>query len=98
MRYLLPPPLNTLPPLPFLSPHTTQEQFTLARFFTFPAPVNAAESRLHACIASFLVVAASALSLVRGFHWIWVYMAYGYAARTLCGPRLDPQVRFLLVK
>lgn len=72
---------------------TSQEGLTVRRFFTFPSPINSAESRLHACLCTLLVAAALALSWFTGSHWLWVYVAYGYMARALCGPRVDPQVR-----
>ncbi|CAM9784203.1 unnamed protein product [Pylaiella littoralis] len=73
----------------------TQDGLTLKRFFSFPSPINSAESRLHACLASALIPVAVYLSWV-GVPWLWVFIAYGYLARILCGPRLDPQAFFVL--
>ncbi|CAM9701263.1 unnamed protein product, partial [Hapterophycus canaliculatus] len=68
-----------------------QEELTVPEFFTFPSPVDAIESRLHAFLTVLLVVAAVALSISLRFPWLWLYLIYGFLMRSLCGPRLDPQ-------
>lgn len=60
-------------------------------FFSFPNPINNAESRLHGCLATLYVPMASILAW-QGVPWLWVWITFGYTARVLCGPRLDPQV------
>lgn len=60
-------------------------------FFRFPSPVDALESRLHAAMTIVVSIPAALLSFL-GFPWLWLYLVYGFLARCLCGPRLDPQV------
>lgn len=70
---------------------TAQDALTVREFFKFPSPVDAIESRLHAMTLLFSVSAAL-LSILLGFPWLWLYLTYGFLARSLCGPRVDPQV------
>ncbi|CAM9298781.1 unnamed protein product [Phaeothamnion confervicola] len=69
---------------------------TLRQFFTFPSPVNAAESRLHNACTCFLIVGGLALAYWADFIWVLVYLLYGFLARVACGPRLDPQAFLVL--
>lgn len=66
---------------------------TARQFFTFPSPVNAAESRLHQGLVACLVALSCSLTYFYGIPWLWLYITYGFLMRSLCGPRLDPQVR-----
>ena len=68
----------------------------MQEFFRFPSPVDAIESRLHAAMTILVAIPAALLSVLPGFPWLWLYLTYGFLARCLCGPRLDPQVRRLL--
>ncbi|CAM9678536.1 unnamed protein product [Ectocarpus fasciculatus] len=72
-----------------------QDGLTMKTFFSFPSPVNNAESRLHACFTTLYMPLATYLAW-RGVPWMWVCVTYGYTARVLCGPRLDPQAFFVL--
>lgn len=69
-----------------------QKELTAWQFFTFPSPVDSIESRLHAFLCLVVAVFAGLLSALLDFHWVWLYLVYGFFARTLFGPRLDPQV------
>lgn len=89
LSLLTPPPPNRHPEM--------KDGLTLKTFFSFPSPVNSAESRLHACLATFLVPAACFFA-AKGVPWLWAFIAYGFAARVACGPRLDPSVRAWLLR
>lgn len=69
----------------------------MRRFFSFPNPVDSAESRLNAMLVTFLVPLACYLVEWRGIPWLWAFIAYGFMARVACGPRLDPSVRGVLI-
>ncbi|CAN0406798.1 unnamed protein product, partial [Discosporangium mesarthrocarpum] len=69
---------------------------TLREFFTFPSPVNSAESRLHNMLVSVLVLVASCLAYYYSSPWAFVVINYGFLARAVCGPRLDPQAFLVL--
>ncbi|CAG8544641.1 4714_t:CDS:10 [Ambispora leptoticha] len=69
---------------------------SLKEFFTFPSPVNEAESRLHNFCTSFLVPAATALAVFCNFPYLYFYILYGFFARVVAGPRLDPQAFIVL--
>ena len=54
--------------------------------FSFPDPVNEKAARTVAAG----VAAASALTLLTGWHWLLLAIAYGFVARVLTGPTLSP--------
>src|SRR5260221_10058446 len=54
--------------------------------FSFPNPVNEVSARLVAGV----VVALSTLTIVTGWKWLIVPLAYGFVARVLTGPKLSP--------
>lgn len=58
----------------------------MARFFTFPNPVNEVAARAVAAG----VVAMSGLYLVTGHPAVLVVLAYGFVARVASGPRFSP--------
>jgi hypothetical protein len=69
---------------------------TFAKFFTFPNPVFLPESRMHGALSFLLFAISVSINYYYDFPYIWWYLAYGYIARTLCGPRLDTQAWFVL--
>jgi hypothetical protein len=64
----------------------------MGALFTFPNPVNEKAARVVAGV----VAAASALTLVTGWHWLLVPIAYGFVARVLTGPTLSPLGRLAM--
>jgi hypothetical protein len=58
----------------------------VARFFSFPNPVNEVSARL---VAGGVVLLAAA-AIVSGQGWLVAGIAYGFVARVLAGPRLSP--------
>jgi len=60
-----------------------------AEFFSFPSPINLAESRLHNIVNCVLITVALALDFWLDFPWLYFYIVYGYIARVFAGPRLD---------
>ena len=58
----------------------------VARFFSFPNPVNEVSARL---VAGGVVLLA-ATAIVSGQSWLVAAIAYGFVARVLSGPRLSP--------
>ena len=53
---------------------------------TFPNPVNEKAARTVAAG----VLALSALTLITGWYWLTIPLAYGFWARVLTGPTLSP--------
>eukprot|EP00903_Cladosiphon_okamuranus_P020809 g19114.t1 len=72
------------------------DSLTVQEFFRFPSPVDAIESRLHAALTVLISIPATLLSAFLGFPWLWLYLNYGFLARCLCGPRVDPQAFLVL--
>ncbi len=58
----------------------------MASFFSFPNPVNDVAART---VAAGVIVMAS-VALATHQLWLTIPLAYGFAARTACGPRLSP--------
>jgi hypothetical protein len=56
------------------------------RLLGFPHPVNEKAARAVAAGVALLSLA----TLVTGWHWLLVVLAYGFWARVLTGPRLSP--------
>jgi ABC-type phosphate/phosphonate transport system permease subunit len=54
--------------------------------FAFPNPVNEKAARVVAAG----VVLLAAVTLVSGWYWLLVPLAYGFVARVLAGPTLSP--------
>jgi hypothetical protein len=69
---------------------------SLKEFFTFPTPINEAESRLHQCLSTFQMLLCLVLEWGTGYWYGYLYILYGYFVRTLCGPRLCPNAWFVL--
>jgi hypothetical protein len=53
---------------------------------SFPNPVNEKAARIVAAV----VAVASAATLISGWYWLLVPIAYGFVARVLTGPTLSP--------
>jgi hypothetical protein len=53
---------------------------------SFPNPVNERAARVVAGV----VAVASAITLIFGWYWLLVPIAYGFVARVLTGPTLSP--------
>lgn len=58
----------------------------LREFFSFPDPVNEISARLVAAG----VVLLSVATIVSGWRWLTLVIAYGFVARVLTGPTLSP--------
>lgn len=58
--------------------------------FTFPNPVN--EKAARAVAAGVLLIGLT--TLITGWWWLTVPLAYGFIARVLSGPRLSPLGQF----
>lgn len=59
---------------------------TIGPIFSFHNPVNEVAARM---VAS-MVVELSLATIISGFEWLSVALAYGFAARVLTGPTLSP--------
>jgi hypothetical protein len=66
--------------------------WTRKNFFTFPHPVNVVDARIHALCTMTGVTLHCALMYFADFPYMYIWLGYGFLARTLCGPRIDPQV------
>ena len=73
-----------------------RNDITLREFFSFPSPINLLESRLNNLSSAILIAISVLLTYVYDFKWLSFYIIYGFTARTLCGPRIDPQAFFTL--
>jgi hypothetical protein len=64
----------------------------IARFFSFPNPVNELAARTVAGGVFALTVLTLTLALTLGTGWLWLSapLAYGFIARALTGPRFSP--------
>jgi hypothetical protein len=58
----------------------------MREFFSFPNPVNDKAARTVAAV----VLAGVILTLITGWYWLLVPIAYGFWARVLAGPKLSP--------
>jgi hypothetical protein len=58
----------------------------MSGLFSFPHPVNEKAARTVAAV----VAAISLVTLLTGWHWLLVPLAYGFCARVLTGPTLSP--------
>eukprot|EP00611_Tribonema_gayanum_P028267 TRINITY_DN7217_c0_g1_i1.p1 TRINITY_DN7217_c0_g1~~TRINITY_DN7217_c0_g1_i1.p1 ORF type:complete len:404 (-),score=93.26 TRINITY_DN7217_c0_g1_i1:350-1510(-) len=72
------------------------DKVSLDKFFTFPSPINDAESRCHNVLTALIIIVANLLAYFADFPYLFIYLLYGFVARTLCGPRLDPQALLVL--
>ena len=64
----------------------------MAGLFSFPNPVNEKAARVVAAV----VAVAAAITLVSGWYWLLVPIAYGFVARVLTGPTLSPLGRLAM--
>jgi hypothetical protein len=64
----------------------------MAALFAFPNPVNEKAARVVAAV----VAVAAAVTLVTGWYWLLVPIAYGFVARALTGPTLSPLGRIAM--
>jgi len=62
----------------------------VAKFFSFPNPVNDAAARTVALG----VVATATVTFVTGWTWLLVPLTYGFLARVLAGPKISPLGQF----
>jgi hypothetical protein len=58
----------------------------MKNFFSFPNPVNDKAARTVAGV----VLVGVILTLVTGWYWLLIPIAYGFWARVLTGPKLSP--------
>jgi hypothetical protein len=65
---------------------------TMSALLSFPNPVNEKAARVVAGV----VAVASAITLLSGWYWLLVPIAYGFVARVLTGPTLSPLGRFAM--
>ncbi len=63
----------------------------MAKFFSFPHPVNEISARL---VAAGVVVLSTAIVLGHQ-HWMIALLAYGFVARVLAGPKISPLGRLV---
>lgn len=72
-------------------------QSKIEPFCSFPSSVNVAESRISNIVNGVVLVGiALLLDVYCNFPFVYIYIAYGYFVRCLCGPRLDPNAFFVL--
>jgi len=64
----------------------------MADLFSFPNPVNEKAARVVAAV----VAVAAAVTLLSGWYWLLVPIAYGFVARVLTGPTLSPLGRLAM--
>jgi hypothetical protein len=58
----------------------------MREFFSFPNPVNDKAARTVASVVLIAVI----VTLVSGWYWLLIPVAYGFWARVLTGPKLSP--------
>lgn len=58
----------------------------MRQFFSFPNPVNEKAARTVAGVVLIGVI----VTLVTGWYWLLIPIAYGFWARVLTGPKLSP--------
>lgn len=73
-----------------------KNNITIKRFFSFPDPINEAESRLHNICSSLLFIISFISDRILHFPYLYILLIYGYFTRILCGPKIDPQAFFVL--
>lgn len=70
---------------------------TWDKFWSFPSPINECEARIHAfCTVALLAAALILYETVDNSYGAFWFITYGFLARVLCGPRLDPQAMIVL--
>lgn len=69
---------------------------SMQEFLSFPSPINILESRLNNTCT--FLISLLTIFLIYKYDWPYLslYLVYGFLARTMCGPRLDPQAFFVL--
>jgi hypothetical protein len=65
-------------------------------FFTYPNPIDNADSRINHLCFGLLSVANIFLNHYFSFPWLGIYIIYTYLAKTVCGPKLDIQSLIVL--
>lgn len=68
----------------------------LRTFFSFPNPVDVAESRIHGKLVAILSLVSILFDIFTGIWYLSLVVFYGLFMRALCGPRLDPQAFMVL--
>ncbi|CEO98289.1 hypothetical protein PBRA_006403 [Plasmodiophora brassicae] len=66
------------------------------RLFGFPNPVNQLEARSHSGCVTLLTILHIIFLYEFAVPWLGWYILYGFAARFLSGPRIDPQAYFVI--
>ena len=64
----------------------------VSELFSFPNPINEKAAR----VVAGAVAIAALVTLLTGWYWLLVPIAYGFCARALTGPTLSPLGRFAM--
>lgn len=73
-----------------------KNDITFKRFFSFPNPINEADSRIHNICSLLLFLISFLFDRLLNFQFIYILLIYGFLIRVLCGPKLDPQAFLVL--
>jgi hypothetical protein len=73
------------------------KQLSWKQFFSYPDPVNEADTRTHAFCSWILVAVNLYLMYQFNNHYLSFYIVYGFLVRVLCGPKLDPQAYIVIL-
>jgi hypothetical protein len=73
-----------------------EEKISSTEFLSYPNPVNSLQIRIGYFLSIIDLFALLFIFELSGFQWIFLIYLYGYAARTLSGPRLSPQAFLVL--
>jgi hypothetical protein len=73
------------------------KQLTWKQFFSYPDPVNEADTRTHALCSWILVVVNLFLMYQLNNYYLSFYIIYGFLVRVLCGPKLDLQAYIVIL-
>eukprot|EP00835_Amoeboradix_gromovi_P005168 NODE_461_length_8173_cov_0.353604.p2 type:complete len:328 gc:universal NODE_461_length_8173_cov_0.353604:3950-2967(-) len=66
-------------------------------FFSYPSSILTIDARCHSFICTVLIIAGALVFLSFNTDFgILFYLLYGYLARLICGPKLDPQSYFVI--
>jgi len=61
-----------------------------SEFFTFPNPVDLADSRCAYLWCMCTMILAACLDYFLHFPWMYIYVTFNYTARFFCGARISP--------
>jgi len=73
-----------------------RRKISLGEFFSFPDPINSYDVRVHAFCNLCLIIANACLMWFLDMPYLAIYLTYGFLARFLAGPRIDPQAFFVI--